>query len=143
MLDTERGKRMPDKPDKGEKVSAEASGNGNGAGSSSRGGAEPVIDATERLNDLLLGIIEREVGRAEPRRPEDWATLRELAVGHPDGMELVTSFQEVIDRCNHEMVHRLGVQGIDVARLRDSVVMLIRISLAKKLGLTPAAVRES
>jgi len=133
---------MPDRPKMGEdKASAEAAGNG--GGTTARAEATTVINETERLNDLLLGIIEREIGRAEPRRPEDWATLRELAVGHPNGMELVTTFQGMIDRCNEEMVNRLGVQGIDLRRLRDSVVMLIRISLAKKLGLTPAAVRES
>ncbi len=138
---------MPDRPRKGrKKAPAEAggsNGNGHGARQAAAGQGERVIGETERLNDLLLGIIEREVGRGEPRRPEDWATLRELAVGHPNGTEMIATFQSVIDRCNDEMVNRLGAQGIDVARLRDSVVMLIRISLAKKLGLTPAVVRES
>lgn len=138
---------MPDRPKKGEETaSAEVGSNGNGRAATRGAGAdqgERVIGESERLNDLLLGIIEREVGRGEPRRPEDWATLRELAIRHATGMELVDTFQEVIERCNHEMVDRLGVQGIDVRRLRESVVMLIRISLAKKLGLTPAVVRES
>ncbi len=137
---------MSDRPKPGEETAsteAGSNGNGNGTASAAGGQAEPVIGETERLNDLLLGITEREVGRGEPRRPEDWATLRELATRSATGLELVDTFQGVIDRCNHEMVDRLGVQGIDVGRLRESVVMLIRISLAKKLGLTPAAVRES
>ncbi len=97
--------------------------------------------ANERLNDLLLGIVEREIGRAEPRRTEDWDTLRRLAVGHPSGAELVTTLEGVIDRCNQEMTARFGGHGADLTKLRDSVVMLIRVSLAKKLGLGP--VKES
>ena len=98
-------------------------------------GKKDTGDANERLNAILLGIIEREVGRAEPRRSEDWKTLREMAARHPTGSELVATFESVIDRCNQELVSRFGAQGLDVARLRESVVMLIRVSLAKKLGL--------
>ena len=138
---------MPDQPKKREeKPSAEANnGNGNGGSRNTTAGGDavPVANETERLNHFLLGIIEREIGRGEPRRPEDWATLRELAVRHSTGMELVSTFQSVIDRCNEEMVNRLAVQGIDLRRLRESVVMLIRISLAKKFGLTGRASRES
>ncbi len=133
---------MSDEPKKGEEK-ASAGANGNGNGTPAAGQPVATIAENERINDLLLGIIEREIGRGEPRRPEDWATLRELAVGHPNGVQLVATFQGVIDGCNHEMVDRLGVQGIDVGRLRQSVVMLVRISLAKKLGVTPAAVKES
>jgi hypothetical protein len=137
---------MPDQPKKGEKdVSADAAGNGNGGASTAggRGEGRPVIAEAERLNDLLLGIIEREIGRGEPRRPEEWATLRELAVRHSTGTELVETFRSVIDRCNDEMINRLAVKGLDLRRLRESVVMLIRISLAKKLGLAGNAARES
>ncbi len=136
---------MADQPKKGEENTAAAAGNGNGNGAtaSAAGQPTPVVTETERLNDLLLGIIEREIGRGEPRRPEDWATLRELAVRHATGMELVASFQSVIDRCNQELVNHLAVQGIDISRLRDSVVMLIRISLAKKFGLAGSVARES
>jgi hypothetical protein len=128
---------MADQPKKDE---ARASSDVAGSGGSR---PERAVSENERLNGILLGIIEREVGRGEPRRAEDWNTLRELAATHAAGMELVASFESVIDRCNREMIGRFGAHGVDLTRLRDSVVMLIRISLAKKLGLDNAPARES
>jgi hypothetical protein len=128
---------MADQPKQGEtKSSSDIAGNGGSR-------PERAVSENERLNGILLGIIEREVGRGEPRRAEDWDTLRELAAAHASGMELVTSFESVIDRCNREMIGRFGTHGVDLTRLRESVVMLIRISLAKKLGLGNAPARES
>ena len=129
----EPGKKDADGP------SPEAAGAGNGQAAQ----AERAGDANERLNAILLGIIEREVGRGEPRRAEEWKTLREMAERHPNGSELVTTFEGVIDRCNHELVSRFGAHGNDVTRLRESVVMLIRVSLAKKLGLGGSPAKES
>lgn len=107
-------------------------GNGGAAGGAgSRDGGE----SERRLNTVLLAIIEREVGRGEPRRAEDWSALREMAARHPTGTDLVGTFESVIDRCNQELVQRFGTHGVDLTRLRESVVMLIRVSLAKKLGL--------
>ncbi len=118
----------------------EAVGGGNGKG----GEWTPrTREDNERLNAILLGIIEREVGRGEARRAEDWERLRQMAVVHPSGPQLVATFEGVIDRCNQELVNRFGAHGMDLARLRESIVMLIRVSLAKKLGLGGAAAKES
>ncbi len=117
---------------------AAAGGNGKGADWTPRSRED-----NERLNAILLGIIEREVGRGEARRPEDWSTLRQMALAHPSGPQLVATFEGVIDRCNQELVNRFGAHGVDLGRLRESIVMLIRVSLAKKLGLAGAAAKES
>jgi len=117
---------------------AKKDGNGTPAG-----GGTADVAANERLNAVLLAIIEREIGRAEPRRPADWQTLEQMAVGHESGAELVATFKGVIDRCNEELVQRFGAHGVDLSRLRDSVVMLIRVSLARKLGLSGVREKES
>lgn len=118
------------------KASPAAGGNGN---------PEPKRGslANERLNDLLLAIVEREIGRGESARAEDWAALRSLAAGNPAGPELVTTLEGVIRRCNAEMAGRFGTHGVDLAKLRESVVMLIRVSMMKKLGLTESSTKES
>jgi hypothetical protein len=128
---------MADQPKKDEAAAASAVAGTGGSG------PDRAVPENERLNAILLGIIEREVGRGEPRRAEDWNTLREMAVAHAAGIELVATFEGVIDRCNREMIGRFGAHGVDLTRLRESVVMLIRVSLAKKLGLDNAPVRES
>jgi hypothetical protein len=117
-------------------------GNGNGTANGSGRSQASGVD-NEQLNAILLAIIEREIGRGEPRRPEQWQTLREMAVGQPSGQELVSTFEGVIDRCNDELTKRFGAHGVDLTRLRESVVMLIRVSLAKKLGLSGIRPKES
>lgn len=127
-----------------EKKDAEERGPEPAAGGNGRGAEWPRNRAeNERLNAILLGIIEREVGRGEARRGEDWDRLRQMALVHPSGPQLVDTFEGVIDRCNQELVSRFGAHGVDLTRLRESIVMLIRVSLAKKLGLGAAASRES
>jgi hypothetical protein len=137
----------PEKKDESEHSSAGASDSaGNGAGNGSADGSGRTqasrVD-NERLNAILLAIIEREIGRSEPRRPQEWQTLREMAVGQESGQELVSTFEGVIDRCNEELAKRFGAHGADLTRLRESVVMLIRVSLAKKLGLSGIRPKES
>ncbi len=129
----------PEKKDP-EGLPSHAAGGGNGQGAAETSRAS---DENERLNAILLAIIEREVGRGEPRRAEEWSTLRQMALTHPSGPELVATFESVIDRCNRELVNRFGSQGIDLTRLRESVVMLIRVSLARKFALGRAAAKES
>ncbi|HKC12918.1 MAG TPA: hypothetical protein VKI41_12870 [Vicinamibacteria bacterium] len=90
---------------------------------------------SQQLSELLLGIMEREIGRGEPRRPEDWARLYALAVGHPGTSDLVTTLEGVIRQCNEEMTSRFGGAGGDLSKIRQSVLALIRVSLLKKLGL--------
>jgi hypothetical protein len=90
---------------------------------------------SQQLSELLLGIMEREIGRGEPRRPEDWARLHALAVAHPGTSDLVTTLEGVIRQCNEEMTSRFGSSGDDLSKIRQSVLALIRVSLLKKLGL--------
>ncbi len=132
---------MADEPKKDDDVPAAGNGNGSGAGHGSGSTADAALN--ERLNTVLLAIIEREIGRGEPRSEEDWRQLREMAIGHAQGPQLVDSFEEVLDRANREMLDRFGAPGMDLARIRGSVVTLIRDSLAKKLGLAPGGVKES
>lgn len=121
-----------------------SAGNGNGNGGAHAGGHPQAAGVdNEHLNAILLAIIEREIGRGEPRHPEQWQRLREMAVGQPSGQELVSTFEGVIDRCNEELTKRFGAHGVDLTRLRESVVMLIRVSLAKKLGLSGIRPKES
>jgi hypothetical protein len=99
---------------------------------------KPVGDSGpswQQLSDLLLAITEREIGRGEPRRPEDWARLQALAVGHPGASDLVTTLEGAIQQCNDEMTTRFGGGGGDLSKIRQSVLTLIRVSLLKKLGL--------
>ncbi|HXB56382.1 MAG TPA: hypothetical protein VN461_16530 [Vicinamibacteria bacterium] len=91
--------------------------------------------SNQQLSDMLLAIAEREIGRGEPRRPEDWARLQALAVGHPGASDLVTTLEGAIRQCNEEMTSRFGTAGGDLSKIRHSVLALIRISLLKKLGL--------
>lgn len=114
-------------------------------GSGGNGRAEPKQGglAGDRLNDLLLAIVEREIGKGEPARAEDWAALRGLAEGNAGGTELVTTLEGVIHRCNDEMKARFEAHGTDLTRLRESVVTLIRVSIMKKLGLTESSTKES
>jgi hypothetical protein len=91
---------------------------------------------SQQLSDLLLGIMEREIGRGEARRPEDWARLRALAVGHQGNSDLVTTLEGVIRQCNEEMTSRFSGGGADLSKIRQSVLTLIRASLLKKLGLS-------
>jgi hypothetical protein len=99
---------------------------------------------SQQVSDLLLGILEREIGRGEARRPEDWARVRALAAGHPGTTELVTSLEGAIQTCNQEMGSRFASAGVDVSRIRQSMLSLIRVSLLKKLGMTEGGnTRES
>src|SRR5258708_5945601 len=90
---------------------------------------------SEQLNNLLMGIVEREIGRGETRDPADWTRLQALALGHPGASELVTTLEGVIQEVNEEMTSRFGGAGGDLSKIRQSVLALIRVSLLKKLGL--------
>jgi type IV secretory pathway ATPase VirB11/archaellum biosynthesis ATPase len=111
---------------------------GNGSPQPKGGGA-----ASEQLNDVLLSIVEREIGRGEEADPEAWARLRAMAVGHPGGSELVATLEGMIQKCSQDMTSRFDGTGLDVSRIRESVVTLIRDSLRKKLGLGERPIRES
>src|SRR5437899_3069976 len=91
---------------------------------------------SQQLNNLLMGIVEREIGRGEARDFEDWARLHALAVAHPGTSDLVTTLEGVIQQCNQEMTSRFGTAGVDLSKIRQSVLTLIRVSLLKKLGLS-------
>ncbi len=101
-------------------------------------------EQNQQLSDLVMAITEREIGQGEARRPEDWARLHALAVGHPGTSDLVTTLEAVIAQCNQEMASRLGSAGADVSKIRQSVVALVRVSLLKKLGLVEGSkIKES
>jgi hypothetical protein len=98
----------------------------------------------QQLSDLVMAITEREIGRGEPRRPEDWARLHALAAGHPGGSNMVTNLEAMIEQCKQEMANHLGSAGADVSKIRQSVVALVRVSLFKKLGLAEGSkIKES
>jgi hypothetical protein len=108
-----------------------------GEGSAAAGGKNgSSLPENQQVSDLLLGILEREIGRGEARSPEDWVRVRAVAAGHPGTSELVDSLEGAIRNCNQEMDSRFGNAGADVSKIRQSMLMLIRVSLLKKLGLS-------
>jgi hypothetical protein len=96
----------------------------------------PSRQQDQQLGDLILAIAEREIGGGEARRPEDWARLQALAVGHPGASDLVTTLEGAIRQCNEEMTSRFGSAGVDLSKIRQSVLALVRVSLLKRLGLS-------
>jgi hypothetical protein len=96
----------------------------------------PSRQQTQQLSELLLAITEREIGRGEVRRPEDWARLHALAVGHPGAPDLVTTLEGAIRQCNEELTSRFGSAGGDVSKIRQGVLTLLRVALLNKLGLS-------
>ena len=109
-------------------------GSPSGGSPSDSGKNGSSLEQRQQLSDLLLRIVESEIGRGEPRRPEDWARLRTMALGHPGAADLVTELEAMIGQFDREM-ERHGRAGLGLQRIRESVVHLVRVSLLKKLGL--------
>jgi hypothetical protein len=93
--------------------------------------AEPTA-LRARLTERILGLVERAIGRGEALPPSEWQSLRALASGNPQGLELITRLEAVVRECEQEIEARRrgGASNGDLAELRAGIVEYVRQTVA-------------
>src|SRR6185503_4371844 len=83
-------------------------------------------DPANRLRTVVaikvLSIVDREIGRGEPRRPEDWSQLKEAVVGHEGAPEMVGSLEAAIATYAEDLAAKIKSGEIEEAPARAAAL---------------------
>jgi hypothetical protein len=93
--------------------------------------AEPTA-LRARLTERILGLVERAIGRGEALPPSEWHSLRALASGNRQGLELVSRLESVVRECEQEIESRRrgGASNGELSELRAGIVEYVRQTVA-------------
>jgi glycine oxidase len=91
----------------------------------------------------VLSIVNREIGKGEPRLESDWTTLKAAVAGQEGADELVSSLQTAVRTYADELEKRIASGEMEEKQAREAAVKVVQAALLKKLGLLPAQAIES
>lgn len=109
-----------------------------------------LSDPRNRLRTVVaikvLSIVDREIGKGEPRAQDDWDNLRKTVVGQEGAVELVDNLEAAVKSYGDEVEAKIKAGEADEATARAAAVKVIRLALLKKIQVgvvAPAGQPES
>lgn len=99
-----------------------------------------LADPRNRLRTVVamkvLSIVDREIGRGEPRVEAEWQKLKESVASHEGAGELVSSLESAVRSYADELQSKIAAGEVEEAPARASAVKVIRLALLRKIQLT-------
>jgi uncharacterized protein DUF6285 len=83
----------------------------------------------------VLSIVEREIGKGEPRREQDWAELKEIVAPQKGAPEMVESLEKAINSYGEELAAKIKSGEVEEGPARAAALKLLRLTLLQKIRL--------
>jgi hypothetical protein len=81
----------------------------------------------------IVSIVERQIGRGEPPREEDWDRLRKLVKGNEAAAKLASNLEAALQKYEEDLRAKLRDAEVDEARVRKATQQVVVAALVAKL----------
>src|SRR6185503_12769220 len=85
-------------------------------------------DPANRIRTVVairgLSIVEREIGKGEPRRPQDWTELKEIVAPQKGAPEMVESLEKAISTYGEELAAKIKSGEVEEAPARAAALKM-------------------
>ena len=97
--------------------------------------ADPLNRIRTVVAIKVLAIVDKEIGKGEGPRDEDWQAVRDMVAAQPGAAELVDTLKATVRSYDEDLVARIRKGDVDEAAARAAAVKIIRVALLKNIKL--------
>ena len=97
--------------------------------------ADPANRLRTAVAIKVLAIVDREIGKGEPRVESDWSKLKEMVAGQEGASELVSNLQASVQTYGDELRAKIAAGEADEKTARAAALKVIRVALLRKIQL--------
>jgi hypothetical protein len=98
-----------------------------------------LTDPRNRLRTVVaikvLSLVDREIGKGEPRSGEEWANLKKMVAGQEGAAEMVANLESAVASYADELAAKVKSGEVDEPSARAAAVKVIRLAVLRKIDI--------